>query len=55
MSVKFGLEEEHTSFNMKTFINNSDLDGMSLASFCQSRAEYPDVERGSQEPLVLVH
>ena len=37
--IKFGLEEEHTRYNDEN-INNSDLDGMSLASFCQSRAAY---------------
>ena len=25
-------------------INNSDLEGMSLASFCQSRADYPSTK-----------
>ena len=36
--IKFGLEEEHIRWNMKTSITLN-LDGMSLASFCQSRAE----------------
>ena len=40
LCIKFGLKEEHTRYNMKTLITQ-DLDGMSLASFCQSRAVHP--------------
>ena len=36
LCIRFGLEEELRYENT----NNSDLDGMSLASFCQSRAEW---------------
>ena len=35
---KLGLEVEHAKSNLKTF-NISDLGDLSLASFCQSRAE----------------
>ena len=35
--MKFGLKEELIIVNYEN-INNSNLDGMSLASFCQSRA-----------------
>ena len=35
--IKFGLEEEHIRKKYEN-INNSNLGGMALASFCQSRA-----------------
>ena len=37
LCIKFGLEEEHIRWKYEN-INNSNLDGISLASFCQSRA-----------------